>query len=65
VQSAQSVRVKLLVHVRVYIYVGDKLGLHITVVSHFVLVYLNIVVIRIMMIGISLIFIVEEMILQL
>jgi hypothetical protein len=49
---------KLLVHVRVYIYVGDKLGLHITVVSHLVLVYLNIVVIRIMMIGISLIFMV-------
>jgi hypothetical protein len=41
-----------------YIYVGDKLGLHIAVVSHFVLVYLNIVVIRIMMIGVSLIFIV-------
>jgi len=42
----------------IYIYVGDKLGLHIAVVSHLVLVYLNIVVIRIMMIGISLIFIV-------
>lgn len=41
-----------------YIYVGDKLGLHIAVVSHFVLVYLNIVVIIIMMIGISLIFII-------
>ena len=42
----------------IYIYVGDKLGLHIAVVSHLVLVYLNIVVIRIMMIGVGLIFIV-------
>ena len=41
-----------------YTYVGDKLGLHIAVVSYFVLVYLNIVVIRIMMIGVSLICIV-------
>ena len=40
------------------IYVGDKFGLHIAVVSHFLLVYLNIVTIRIMMIGISLICIV-------
>jgi hypothetical protein len=42
----------------IHIYVGDKLGLHIAVVSHFVLVDLNIVAIRIMMIGTSLIFIV-------
>ena len=41
-----------------HIYVGDKLGLHIAVVSHFVLVYLDIVAIRITMIGVSLIFIV-------
>jgi hypothetical protein len=41
-----------------HIYVGDKLGLHIAVASHFVLVYLNIVAIRIMIIGVSLIFIV-------